>query len=145
MNQSKLSQQQKAILGWICAFGYGPECKKERNQWGEMEKGLARSERYCNKNGEKGSTYDLIRYCYILSRTNGQRSKSTRSESASFSRSVKELWQRGLVGMYNTTWAKGYEVCNRCTHITISPVAIDLAKSCVTAKMSEFVRARWLK
>lgn len=140
MNQSKLSKQQKAILGWVYAFGHGPECKRHSIGY---EEGPARSERYCNRDGSKGSKYDVVRYCYILSQTNGQRSIPTRSESASFSRSVKELWQRGLVRMYNTKWIQGYEAANRCTQVTISPIAVDLGKSLVTKEMQKFVKARW--
>ena len=139
MNQSKLSKQQKAILGWVYAFGRGPECKKSMG----FEEGPAYSDRYCNRDGDKGSKYDVVRYCYTLSQTNGQRSTPTRSESASFSRSIKELWRRGLLGMYNTKWIQGYEAANRCTQVTIKPIAVDLGKSLVTKEMQEFVKARW--
>ncbi len=73
MSQAKLSQQQKTILAWICGLG---------------EAGFV---------NESGCVpLRLVRKC-LTPDIEGEHFPLTRSESASFSRSIRRLEKRGLI------------------------------------------------
>lgn len=120
MDQNQLSQQQKIALGWIYAIAKSRSCRKKEYSWMLKDKCL------CVK-------LRIVREFYLLSKKG--RKEPTRSESASFSRSIGKLWERGLIGMYNLIWEDGFEKSMQSTHIALTKKGREIARTFRTEEM----------
>lgn len=75
----------------------------------------------------------IIREFYLLSKKG--RREPTRSESASFSKSIKKLWEQKLIIRYNLIWPDGYRRSIQSTHIALTEKGMKMAKTFRTEKM----------
>lgn len=121
MDQNQLSQQQKIALGWIYAIAESRNCRKKGYSWMHPK-----DKCLCEK-------LQIIREFYLLSKK--RRREPTRSESASFSRSIRKLWEQKLIVMYNLIWPDGYEKSTPSTHIALTEKGMEIARTFRTEEM----------
>lgn len=112
MNETKLSKQQRKILGWIHVL----------EEAGFT--GMGRGRHFWSGNV---GLRELRRYCF----SNSKEKPPTRSQSASFSRAVRSLEKRGLIRLENSI---RYESIQR-TEGRLTEEGSKLAKSLVTEEM----------